>query len=548
MPTVSTSELPIPKSWDEFEDIVWNLYIRKWSDPHAKRFGRQGQSQYGIDIYGQPTYLHGKYSAIQCKLYSKTKLTAKLIQSEIAQVKKLNPPIVEYIIVTIEYRDVTLQQFEREFNAKCQIKKECFSIHFVFWDELCSELSQPQNHDLLTKYYDGWRNIFNYTHEVNSIDAESKVQSLREQIIREPYNDDLKRALGSSLIKLDKYQEAISNLFNIRLKNVHDLEEIGLCYIQLQKWGSLIYLLDKLSEFKLNGKIYRGIITAYVNAQNPFSPDFNVGNKDSNKLIQQALNKAVTIPNCPLEAFLWLDHLQYFKIPFTYNEEIIRKRIEIFQKAFLNYPDSEKVRGILASLLCREGEFEKVFEILKPLLTRDKPPIEILWIAFDTAFNTKDFASALNYLNQMELESDDQILLAKAKGDVLVKLRRFNEAIACYEDLLQCDDAGIRITGIFSKAYVEFKHNNWSEALQDVMNGVEIFFAEFVDSDMMFNFTPDYLIFGQFSGLTDYLGIMCCEKMCAIVLETNFEKYDLIVPTELKSRIKYLLCQIPRYE
>lgn len=92
MPTVSTSELPIPKSWDEFEDIVWNLYTRKWSDPHAKRFGRQGQGQYGIDIYGQPAYLHGQYAAIQCKRYSKTKLTTKLIQDEIAQLKKLPPP------------------------------------------------------------------------------------------------------------------------------------------------------------------------------------------------------------------------------------------------------------------------------------------------------------------------------------------------------------------------------------------------------------------------------------------------------------------------
>lgn len=441
---------------------------------------------------------------------------------------------------------MTIQQFEREFNAEYQRKKESFSIHFVFWDELCNELSQPQNHDLLTKYYHEWRNIFNYTYEFdNRGDAEAKVQSLREQIIREPYNDDLKIALGSSLIKLDQYQEAGSTLLNVRLKNLHDLDDIGWCYIQLQEWRHLTYLLDKLSEFKLNGRIYRGIITAYVNAQNPFSPDFNVGNKDRNKLIQQALNKAVKIPNCPLEAFLWLDHLQYFKIPFTYNEEIIRKRIEIFQKAFLNYPDSEKVRGILASLLCREGEFEKVFEILKPLLTRDKPPIEILWIAFDTAFNTKDFVSALNYLNQMEMEPEDQILLAKVKGDVLIKMKKFNEAITAYEDLLQHNDEGIRLTGFFSKAYAEFKNNNLAEALQDVKNGVEIFFAEFVDKNRIFHFTPDYLVFGQFSGLTDYFDIPCCEKICTILLETNFDENDLMIPPELKNKIEYLLSQIP---
>ena len=30
MPTVPQSELPRPKSWDEFEDIVWDLYRRLW--------------------------------------------------------------------------------------------------------------------------------------------------------------------------------------------------------------------------------------------------------------------------------------------------------------------------------------------------------------------------------------------------------------------------------------------------------------------------------------------------------------------------------------
>jgi hypothetical protein len=51
MPTVPGSELPVPKSWDEFEDIVWDLYSREWNDPHAQRYGVSGQAQQGVDIY-----------------------------------------------------------------------------------------------------------------------------------------------------------------------------------------------------------------------------------------------------------------------------------------------------------------------------------------------------------------------------------------------------------------------------------------------------------------------------------------------------------------
>jgi len=55
MPTIPQSELPRPKSWDEFEEIVWDIYQRLWKDPHAQRYGRSGQAQQGVDIYGQPS-------------------------------------------------------------------------------------------------------------------------------------------------------------------------------------------------------------------------------------------------------------------------------------------------------------------------------------------------------------------------------------------------------------------------------------------------------------------------------------------------------------
>jgi hypothetical protein len=49
MPTLPGAELSKPKAWDEFEEICWDIFLRKWHDPEAKRYGRTGQPQQGGD-------------------------------------------------------------------------------------------------------------------------------------------------------------------------------------------------------------------------------------------------------------------------------------------------------------------------------------------------------------------------------------------------------------------------------------------------------------------------------------------------------------------
>lgn len=51
MPTPSTANLPIPKDWDEFENLCADLFSKEWGDRNATRNGRQGQRQHGVDIY-----------------------------------------------------------------------------------------------------------------------------------------------------------------------------------------------------------------------------------------------------------------------------------------------------------------------------------------------------------------------------------------------------------------------------------------------------------------------------------------------------------------
>jgi hypothetical protein len=84
MPTLSSSQLPPPKNWDEFEDICADLFLRELDDPNLERHGRKGQRQDGVDINGRRK--DGTYVGIQCKgksIWPPTVLTTDEIDKEV---------------------------------------------------------------------------------------------------------------------------------------------------------------------------------------------------------------------------------------------------------------------------------------------------------------------------------------------------------------------------------------------------------------------------------------------------------------------------------
>jgi hypothetical protein len=170
MPTPSTSDLPKPKSWDEFEDMIWEIYKRKWHDNHAQRYGRSGQAQNGIDIYGRQNS-SGKYIGVQCKRYKDNKLNEKIIKAEIVKAEGFSPPLSEYIIATTASRDEKLQKLVRSLNEERESENK-FPVYIVFWEDICHDLA-ANNRDLLKKYYYEWEQIFR-NQEKSSISSEQR--------------------------------------------------------------------------------------------------------------------------------------------------------------------------------------------------------------------------------------------------------------------------------------------------------------------------------------------------------------------------------------
>ncbi len=152
MVTPATSHLDPPKSWEELEEICADLFSREWKDNNATRYGRQGQRQNGVDIYGRPD--REKYTAVQCKGRSKwppDPLTINDIDAEVAKARNFTPKLSEYIIATVDPNDNAVQDYARKITEK-HSKTGLFSVHVAAWPELIRRLTQHP--DLIKKHYE----------------------------------------------------------------------------------------------------------------------------------------------------------------------------------------------------------------------------------------------------------------------------------------------------------------------------------------------------------------------------------------------------------
>ena len=157
MVSPSTTDLPIPKSWDEFEELIWDLFKRKWEEISTERYGRSGQAQQGVDIYGQPKGVGGDYAGIQCKRYGIGGLTKTIIKREIRKAEDFEPKLALFIVATTDKRNAKLQKEIRLINRERE-EAEKFQIKIMFWEDLSNEI--VAHNDILRKHYGGWREVF----------------------------------------------------------------------------------------------------------------------------------------------------------------------------------------------------------------------------------------------------------------------------------------------------------------------------------------------------------------------------------------------------
>lgn len=154
MASIPQSELPPPKSWDDFEDLVCGLHRIRADVRNAQRYGRQGQPQNGVDIViemgATPTVV-----AIQCKRYAEGTLSIKHVIKAIADAEKFVPSIGEFIIATTDRRSAPLQAEILRVNQE-RAKKKSFPVRIEFWEDITDRLADPECRELLYKFYGDW--------------------------------------------------------------------------------------------------------------------------------------------------------------------------------------------------------------------------------------------------------------------------------------------------------------------------------------------------------------------------------------------------------
>src|SRR5271165_3410379 len=173
-------QLPPLTSWDDFEEMLCDLFSAEWNDPHTQRHGRKGQKQYGVDIYGQPGR-KGEWTAVQAKEKDRlvaSFLTEKELEDEVRKAKEFDPPLTDFIIATTGPRDQNIQRKARLLTQAHQ-KVGLFRVHVYSWEKI-EKLLQTHQH-ILRQWYSDFFADDNITDTLDRMYREQKSFFIQEQ-------------------------------------------------------------------------------------------------------------------------------------------------------------------------------------------------------------------------------------------------------------------------------------------------------------------------------------------------------------------------------
>ncbi len=130
-------DLPPPRDWQPFEDLCRDLWAELWRDPNAKKHGRTGQKQYGVDVFGQPDG-SGGWEGVQCKRYER-QLTRAEVEHEVEEARAFEPGLQRLAIATTVESDTGAQELVREISD-AEVARGSFSVSLWSWDDISEEI------------------------------------------------------------------------------------------------------------------------------------------------------------------------------------------------------------------------------------------------------------------------------------------------------------------------------------------------------------------------------------------------------------------------
>lgn len=145
-------QLPPPENWQDFQRLCRDLWSRIWDDSNAQINGRDGLSQFGVDISGFSAQVG--FVGVQCKkksLLLRTRVSPSELRIEVNRAKEYTPPLRQFILATTGPSDPTIQEEARRITAE-NLRNNLFSVKVWSWTDIVLELQR--HHDLLSDYFE----------------------------------------------------------------------------------------------------------------------------------------------------------------------------------------------------------------------------------------------------------------------------------------------------------------------------------------------------------------------------------------------------------
>jgi len=148
---------PPPRNWQDFEQLTKDVAKYRLAGDF-ENYGRQGQAQDGVDVYGWDK--NDINTGLQCKHKGHTPSTVKkivtsvttnTIDAEVSLADSFTPKLDRFIIATTTFRDVDIQTHLNKLNDSRK-GKGLAKIEIWFWEAFEEEINKHS--ELAYFYYD----------------------------------------------------------------------------------------------------------------------------------------------------------------------------------------------------------------------------------------------------------------------------------------------------------------------------------------------------------------------------------------------------------
>lgn len=141
MPDISAVEIPKPLNWQDFQRSSVVLFRCVLGDESLQEFGREGQTQHGIDLLGYRNADTSRPVGIQCRRIKKL-LTEDKMRSDAEEARAIKPALTELIFATTAERDKALQLAAAKLTEELKASGWNCRVTVMSWPDLQHDIAQ----------------------------------------------------------------------------------------------------------------------------------------------------------------------------------------------------------------------------------------------------------------------------------------------------------------------------------------------------------------------------------------------------------------------